>query len=525
MIGSQIKHFDKLSNILDKHEIPMEDVSFVMDSAVRKSISLEFKDELSLSENSHLTHFTEKLYTLNNDYLSAHYNDFMCSYGDVNISGIISRNEFTPETFFVKQKQNDEELLFFRDVSFRDWVFNMITDIINHIDISHNKAVVSEVIYQNVLYLLEYKDSASEIANQEFVDIIRRIVAYTLTGDVCSEIHTAKNFNSLASKFLPLVIKRFRNSNFSTQTLLKYSIISGVSGLDLKGAPAAASAYANEGIKMQDYASVDAKTAAEMYTSSLNDIFAQAQSTIFDWDEFVQLLKEKKKLIWMTDDFIESHFDLLVIASLLQNFDINVEVIPKNGFHGNDLSYSDLMKLLSSGLFPELQTYLLNGRLTISQFGPKMGAANIRKLSPECVSSIQKAGLLFAKGCRISEMLQGGLSVNFFSSFYVVRKLSEITSGFLAEKNEAIFLHLVPKEYAFFGVDYANSRKEKINENRFCVSTSVDHKRRKSMIDIEEIKSEHSRLQSIKDSYTGDKFPLYQEMNMLAQKIKQHTRK
>jgi ubiquinone/menaquinone biosynthesis C-methylase UbiE len=43
------------------------------------------------------------------------------------------------------------------------------------------------------------------------------------------------------------------------------------------------------------------------------------------------------------------------------------------------------------------------------------------------------------------------------------------------------------------------------------------------MINIEEIIAEFSRLQSIKNSYTGDKFSLYQEMNMLAQKIEQYT--
>lgn len=464
------------------------------------------------------------MYTLETDYLSAHVHDFLCSYGDVDVKCILSDESFAPETFFVGQKRRGEELLFFREVDFTGWVGNMIADILDHVDVGEDRDEAAQMVFQNVLFLLDYEDNASQIANQEFVDMIRRVVAFTLTGDVCAEIHTAKSFNSLAAGFLPLVVNHFRTANLPARELLKYSIASGLSGLDLKGAPAAASAYANDGIEMKGYASLDAQTAAGRYIASLNALYSVTRTTLFDWDVFTRLLREKKRLVWMTDDYIESHFDLLLISRLLSEFEVTIDLIPKNGFHGNDLSYADLMALLSGDLFPELLPYLSSGRLTVSPFGAKMGAANIRRLSPECVSAIKEAGLLFAKGCRIHEMMQGGLSVHLFSSFNVVRKLSEITSGFLAEEHESVFVYLSPGEYSFWGVSYANASPRAVAGGTalFCASTSADHKRRQSMTRIADIRAEFSRLKAMEAAYVGDKRPLYGELDLLAQKMALH---
>jgi ubiquinone/menaquinone biosynthesis C-methylase UbiE/uncharacterized protein with ATP-grasp and redox domains len=468
------------------------------------------------------------MFKLDADYLSSHYDDFMCSYGDVDVSSIISTPDFTPETFFVKQKQYGEELLFFRDISFHDWVFNMIIDIVKNIDTNNDKTEINNLIYQNILFLLDYRDSASEIANQEFVDMIRRVAAFTVTGDVCMKLHTAEKFNSLAAKFLPIVIQRFRKAQISTRQLLEYSIASGLSGLDLKGAPAAASAYSNEGIKMQGYEWLNAELAAEQYITSLKGLLSKTKTTLFDWTKFIDLLTQKKKLVWMTDDYIESHFDLLVIERLLEEYDdIEIEIIPKNGFHGNDLSYDDLSILINGNLFEGLHSFLSQQRLKFSPYGAKMGAANIRRLSSECVSAIRNAGLLYAKGCRIHEMLQGGLSVDLFSSFYIVRKLSEATTGFLADDFEAVFFHLAPREYAFFGVSYSNARIESTSGNMriSCASTIADHNRRTGMTSIEEIVHEFSELKKLETTYVGDKRPLFQELDMLAGKIEQYTAK
>jgi len=465
------------------------------------------------------------MYRLDTEYLAARYHDFLCSYGNVDVSSIISRNEFIPETFFVAQKRRGKELLFFRDISFRDWVFNMILDIVNHIDYQDNKSGLASLVYENVLFLLDYNDSGSQIANQEFVDIIRRIVAFTITGDVLAEVHTAKKFNCLADMFIPGVIKYFRELNLSIEELLKYSIVAGLAGLDLKGAPAAASAYSNEGIKMGTYESLGVEEMTQAFITSLCEQRAKTNTSLFDWDIFECLLKKKEKLIWMTDDYIESHFDLLVITYILRDYDISIEIIPKNGYHGNDLSFSDLSTILSKEYFPELSDYLKSGRLKISPYGAKMGAANIRRLSADCVNSIKDAGFLFAKGCRIHEMLQGGLSVDLFSSFNVVRKLSESTVGFLAKDNEAVFLHLAPGEYAFFGVSCENARssRDEGDNTLFCFSTIKDHSKRKALASVNEIIDEFVKLKSHEVTYVGDKAPLFQEMNMLARKLSKYT--
>lgn len=70
---------------------------------------------------------------------------------------------------------------------------------------------------------------------------------------------------------MPIVIEAIEKGkiSFSDEMLLKLSIVSGLSGLDLKGAPAASSKYSNMGIPMRQYLSMKPDLASIDYLDKL----------------------------------------------------------------------------------------------------------------------------------------------------------------------------------------------------------------------------------------------------------------
>lgn len=464
---------------------------------------------------------------LTNEYISKYYDYFMCSYGNIDNTHISSYESYVPETFFVGQKRNNEKLIFFQDLSYESWVSNIIHDICRDLSVEVPINELHDVIFSNVEILLNYKNSDMYIANQEFVDIIRRVASFTIYGDVRMDVDMSFKFNGLTERIMPFVINIIKSKNLTLDELLMYSIISGLSGLDLKGAPAASSAYSNTGIPMVEYYTLKPIEAAEKFINALDQIRNECDLGIFDYREFIDFLSTKNNLVWMTDDYIESYFDLLIIEKILKNYQINITVIPKSGYNGNDLCFNHLNEMLKSDMFISLQGYLKNGRLKVSSTGPKMGTANINKFSSEVIKFIENANVVFMKGCRIHEMLQGGLNKDTFSSYIVVRNLSEITSGFDASKKTVLFFHLSPNEYSFFGINYDDILSAKrIESTGKChsVSTIFDHFKRKNCVSIENHVHEFSRLFKISKTYSGNIIPLYQELNMIAEKIESYTK-
>jgi len=307
--------------------------------------------------------------------------------------------------------------------------------------------------------------------------------------------------------------------------VFRISVASGLSGLDLKGAPSAASFYANEGIAMRPYLNMPPELAAKDYFRSLMKITEESSSPVFDWDIFQRYLSGKNRLAWFTDDYIESYFDLYFISIILDKYPgLSVELIPKNGIYGNDLSWADLEKILENPLYGKLRGYIGSGRLTVNKYGPKMGAANIRKLSDKCVESLLAADFILLKGCRIHEMLQGGLNAETFSAYIVSRALSEIVTGFDSKELPLLLIHLGKKEYAFFGMHPENSRNAAFSGGRHivsCFSPLSDHQRRKDLTFPGEIAGELRDLLDCESKYIGDKTPFYREMDMLSGKLKQ----
>lgn len=467
------------------------------------------------------------MYRLSSDYIEANQDCLLCGYGENYYKKLMSYKEFTPETFTVADKIYGKQLIHFRDITFLDWITGLIEDQIKAIPENVDTEELKRVVIENVQFFLQYKDSnglvAEQIYNQEFVDIIRRIIYFTIFGDNNSELYTAKEFNKLALRIFPTVLSLIDERNYDQKGIFKLSVASGLIGLDMKGAPAASSNYINAGIPVRKYINMEVDDAARDILKKLEEIVDKASTPVFYWNNFERKLLRGGKLVWMTDDYIESFFDLYFIRNLLEtNLKLNVEIIPKNGIYGNDLSYKDALDMIKLPVFESLNTFYKEGRMSINKCGPQMGAANIVKMSDENIQSILDADIFLTKGCRIHEMLQGGLNQGVFSSYIVTRELSEIVTGYNSKETPILLIYLQPNEYAFWGVDHNNSKEMNLSDGRMirtCASTLFDHERRKKINDLEGIVNEFNYLKKRIPDYKGKLTPIYRELEMLSSKI------
>ena len=468
------------------------------------------------------------MYKITEEFIENYISELLCSYSQEAHKKLLSFEAFSPQSFVVSDKRDRIPLLYFNDITYEDWIRDMILDQLDKLDLSCDEvAAVCRQTLENLDVFLRFEHNGTPVAhqlyNQEFVDSIRKILLFTIEGTLEKELHPAQSFNHLADSFMPLVLSKIRQMGLSRSEIFKLSIASGLSGLDLKGAPSASSTYASTGISMRPYYGMAPQTAAEDYLAKLLTVMRQSTTPAFDWTSFQTALSGAKRLVWMTDDYIESYFDLYFISLTLAQYpDLSVEIIPKNGRYGNDLSWTDLDKMLELPVFEPLKPYRQENRLQINRYGPKMGAANIRKLSDISVRSLLSADFVLLKGCRIHEMLQGGLNVDVFCSYTVSRTLSETVTGYNSKEYPILFFHLRPKEYAFFGMDPANAKTVDLPDGRrivCCMSTLSDHIKRKNMSSPEEIEAEIQWLAHREASYIGNTQPIRNEMDILKEKL------
>lgn len=450
-------------------------------------------------------------YKLTNAYIEEHLNSFLCQY-DQTENKLCYEPNFVPETFTLEQKRQGERLLFFSDLTFEEWVKNMLTEQLRSAEITYDLNDAVQVAFDNALQLAEMCKGKYDLFNQEIVDVLRRITAYTIYGELTDNIDTASRFNALSHRLMPKVIRKFQNLNYSTEEILKISIVSGLSGLDLKGATAAASSHSNEGIAMEPLYELDDDKASAMYLSELLEAYEQRNFPIFHFEQFWKLIQTKPtqvNIVWLTDDIIESYFDLYFIEQLIRAHNVSITVIPKNGRYGNDASYFDIMRMVGQS-FAYLST---SQQFKVINKGPLMAAANINKFSEQMLRECCEADFIVIKGCRISEMLNGGITKHSFSAFNIVRKVSEIVTGISADANSSVFYHLEPGEYAFWGVRGHND----ILKSGQALSTlsSRYHKYR----DANSVINRMNYLKQIMVDYSANKRPLFQEMSRLANEL------
>lgn len=455
-------------------------------------------------------------YKLTKKFILENMDALLCQYHTTFYDDVRENNKsnYIPETFSVAQKRRGEKMIFFEDLTFEQWIKNMIEEQVVSAGISVGLNTAIQQVYENFLLLVDMCGSEHEIYNQETVDILRRITVYTLFGELTDNIDTAQSFNHLAHSVMPAAINKVRRLGLDIEDILKISVVSGLSGLDLKGATAAASSHSNDGIPMRNFIGMEPIVAADAYVNNLLEAYKQRTFPIFHFDEFRKLIESKNnaKIVWFTDDIIESYFDLFFIECLLKKYNVEIALIPKNGRYGNDASYYDIKRMLGQS-FGYLTT---EKRFSVISEGPLMAAANIKKFSEIMNKICSSSDFWVLKGCRISEMLNGLAHKPTFSAFNIIRTVSERLAGISSVDNASVFYYLSPKEYAFWGV---HGHNDIVKKKEIISSIALHYKKHEKLC---QVLDRFNYLKLLEKSYSGNKRPLYQEMESLVDWLAVH---
>lgn len=309
------------------------------------------------------------------------------------------------------------------------------------------------------------------------------MIAFCLTGVPNNNLVTHKNFNNLSFKVVTYLIEN-KLLKKNIDELFKYSITSGLIGLDVKGTRASASSFVNMGIPMANVTNDNLEQSVNCIFDSLTEIASKG----FLIDYFKEFSKEiirsnNFRLVWCTDDYIETIFDLFLIQKLLEeNQTLTITIIPKNGQHGNDASYNDIQLIIQTPIFNKLNQFVLDHRAKVIRNGPSMGLLNIKKLSEAAVGELEKSDAIYIKGCRSHEMTQGGINRITYNSFIVVREFTESETGLDARNTPIVLLRNEPGEYSYWGFKGRSTCKKLLPDGRViatCYSTLIDHENRK----------------------------------------------
>lgn len=448
-------------------------------------------------------------------------------------------NDYVPCSFTVEERFENKVPLDENESVFSAWLSNLIDEYIKRIPNSHHSDRKSfrnfrnEAI-QNFYFLMNYELNANKIGstlwNQEAPDIVNNVCLFTLKGDLGHNICTHDQFNRLAFEIIPKCIEYLQlTSLHDEKKLLEYAISSGLCGLDLKGATAAASEFAQPGILMEPLFG-DERNSNKIDEFCHKLLEGTNRTTpVFHFNEFIHDISKRNILLtWFTDDVIESFFDLLFIKELLKKNDkLEILIIPKNGSYANDLSWEQLEAMLELPIYNELYKYIPH-RLSWSRYGPRMGTVNLKKLSPQVKSLLNRTDLAVIKGCRAHEMTQGGFPCPSYTAYIVARSFSEIVSGFDASVAPMLFLRLPEGGYAFYGYNIRKQNPLITKDKRkvyTILSTTYDHIKRRLMMQGKALVDELTEvIKQISKLKQGERIAAIKEANMLAEKLIEITK-
>lgn len=444
---------------------------------------------------------------------------------------------YEPCSFTIAERMENLVPLNSNENNFSIWLKTLINDAINRFEkrriFLHDKEKVAYHTQLNILYLLESKHRGKRIAtitwNQEMPDIVAKVLQFTIGNDPRIDLDTHYEFNKFALNFIPEAINRLGLLDESEELLLKFAVASGLSGLDLKGAVAAASEYAQLGIKMAHINTTNFQILdIDEYCENLKKIVS-GPSPLFHFSTFIKEMSSPKQLIWFTDDVIESIFDLFFIQKLLlKNPLLKIILVPKNGKHANDFGWQHLEEIIQHSIFKELRQLISTGRFKSTRKGARMSTININKLDKEVHDLLNQSDFAVIKGCRAHEMTQGGFLIPTYTAYVVARSFSEVVSGFDACEAPLLFFRTNPGEFSFYGFTKRKKRPIVMKDGRtvFTVlSTTKEHYWRVTLMNAKQLSNEFENIISDLDQLpVREKKAAIFEANNIAIKLIDITR-
>lgn len=302
--------------------------------------------------------------------------------------------------------------------------------------IDHIAAVVSDAFH--------YCGSAGrlydQVPNQNYIDYVRRAIGLYVYHDANFEFDTEGDYNEFVTEVVLSIIQRHQHSQPAApptlpmlRTLMVYSLLAGVIGLDMKCSHCAASV-----LTADNAAASQGATALGRADGIYQWLLMKATESrlfcneLFAWEAYqTHVLSRPCTVYVFPDDLGETVVDLFRLqAEMTYNPRLRVVFVPRNGRFHNDCALDDVHTILEHGCFGQLRRLRDQGRFLVNANGPKNGAVEGPKMNRHLVDAIlDDADVLFFKGSRSYEMVATGIRIATFSGQTVSREFSESITG------------------------------------------------------------------------------------------------
>ncbi len=396
--------------------------------------------------------------------------------------------KYIPGTFHVCERKHEPNFIFETEIKDYDqWIHsivkNQIFAINNHLKI--DQLLEADTLFnfqKSVLTVLDtqYLKTQSKvcecITNQQISDIILRILKSIIFGDCFATCHFYKDFNFLGKILAFQLLRKIRIDDPIMR--LKIAIASGSIGINLKDKDIIAGPSPVVSSKTID---IPSNIEDVNINSVLQQVLEKAEKeyAIDFCDYFVQdILKSEChiRILFFTDDYIETIFDLWMIQSVLElNENIEIYIVPKWGQYFNDASYEDIIDLIHNPLFGRLKVFM-GHTFFIQKYGPAGSGINPFEFSEQVFELLKGADFAIIKGARAFEMLQG-IRKNTYFGFNVLREYTETITGIPAEQGQQVLIKQ-NATHSFIDFKYRGTRKIALPSGRtvgFAKLTVLDH--------------------------------------------------
>ena len=398
-------------------------------------------------------------------------------------------SDYCPGTFLLSERKAMPDFLSFKDrIPFDEWIKRIVFEHFTQIKAIPDlpaavkkrlKLLKKEQLTEWVLEILEEAENGSRLCdviwNQEYDDILLRIEAGFIAGDPEFNFHVYQELKNAGREICFGIFKKFEEIPLTIEEMMKLSVLSGLIGINHK-----TSATATSPIEYKSIIPISLHPDENEPGKVLSLLMekAGAESAIDDRSLFSEFLNTESsvRIAFILDDYIESLFDLKLAELILKSYpNVSISIIPRWGICGNDMSYDECVEVLQAPVFHYLSWLYEESPLKfkIVPDGPRIGGFNGKKISTLVAETLIDSDVLFVKGARNYEMMQG-IKKNTFYSFSVCREISESITGIPASSGSPVFIYQPPGEKTFDGYRGRNSSRGKNSSYGFVERTALE---------------------------------------------------
>ena len=238
----------------------------------------------------------------------------------------------------------------------------------------------------------------------------------------------------------------------------------GVVGGDYKDKLSAASMVNNQTIIPIGFVGTIEQKIDYVYESLESYLKTGIGFMINDWKIFEEkVLKNNnpQKIVWFSDDFIPTMFEMKFIEQLLcEKPNITFYIIPRVLRCRNDILKDEIVKIIETyDVYKNLKKFYNQNRFIVFDKGPDVGTFDGERLSYECADLLIDSDILFISGSRSLEMGQGINKPTFYIGVAVCRTYSETISGISSNAGGLIMVYSENGNKVFSGFKKRGNRQ------------------------------------------------------------------